>query len=131
MRHGIGENGEPVAGYVGPPEKQVNEGRGQKEETRHSVHEMHHGIEIAEALVPLQPSGKEWIVRTEHLDHPTRPADSLAHVAGKAFGRETGGLRNVDVSSVPPSYLHAQGGVRVFGDRFGCDSADLLQRGTP
>ena len=47
---------------------------------------------------------------------------------GEALGGEAGGLGNVDVGRVPSVHLHAQSGVRVFGDGLDGDAADLVER---
>src|ERR1700678_769707 len=131
MRQRIGHNCDPVTGNIGAPKKEVNEWRGEKQETRNGIEKVRHGVEIAETLMPFEVRRKERIVCPEYLDHATRPANSLAYMAGKALGRQARCLRDVDVGSIPPACLHAERGVRVFRHSFGRDAANFFKSGTP
>ena len=92
---------------------------------------MAHGVEVAKPLRKREPGSKERIVGAQNLDHAARPADALPDMGGEPLGGETGGLRNVDVGGVPAVHLHAQRGVRVFGDGLHGDAADLVERRAP
>ena len=77
----------------------------------------------------MRPRSEERIVGPQNLDHAACPANALADMRGEALGGEAGGLRNVDVGGVPAAHLHAQRGVRIFGDGFLGDAADVVERG--
>ena len=81
--------------------------------------------------MPFESPREERIVCPEDLDHATCPANSLAYMAGEALGCQARCLRNIDVGGIPSACLHAERGVCVFRHRFGCDAANLLQRGAP
>ena len=129
VRQCVGEDGGPEAGNVGVIEEQINERRGEKDEARHRVKKMAHGVEVAEPLGEFEAGRKERIFGAHDLDHAARPADALADVRGEALSGEAGSLRNVDVGRVPAGHLHAQRGVRVFGDGFVGDAADFVESG--
>jgi hypothetical protein len=59
---------------------------------------------------------------------PRCPANALADVRGERLGGQPGGLRNIDIGRVPAQLLHAQGGMRVFGDGLGGDAAGFVER---
>ena len=129
MGKGVGEDGRPVAGNVGAAEDEIDQRRGEEDQARQRVEEVRHRVEVAEALRRLEPGSEERIVGAHDLDHAARPANALADVAAEALGGEAGGLRDVDVGGVPAVHLHAQRGVRVFGDGLDGDAADLVERG--
>jgi hypothetical protein len=127
MRQRVSENRGPVAGHVGVREQQIDQRRGEEDQPRQRVEEVRHGVEVAEALGKAELGGEERIVGAQDLDHAARPADALADVGRKALGSQAGGLRDVDVGRVPAVGLHAQRGVRVFGDGFDGDAADFVE----
>src|SRR3981189_76269 len=88
MREGVGEDGRPVAGNVGVAEDEIDQGRGEKDESRQSVEEVRHRVEVAEALRGAESSGEERIVDAHDLDHAAGPADApLALSAAPSPGR--------------------------------------------
>ena len=50
VRQRVGQDGGPEAGNVGVIQEQINQRRGEKDEARHRVEEMRHGVEVAEPL---------------------------------------------------------------------------------
>ncbi len=124
MGKGVGENGGPVAGDVDAAEEKTDERRGEKDETRKSVEEVRHRVEVAETLREGEAAGEERIVDAHDLNHAASPANALPDVPAETVGGEAGCLRNVDVGGAPALGLHAQRGVRVFGDGFDGDAAD-------
>src|SRR5580704_7836394 len=105
---------------------EIDERRGEEDEARQSVKEVGHRVEVAETLRQRESAYEERVIDAQDLDHTTCPTDALLDVSAEAFGGETCGLRDVDVGSIPAVDLHAERGVRVFGDGFHGDAADLV-----
>ena len=127
VRQGKGHNRRPIAGHVAAGEDQVQQRSGEKDQPRQRIHEVHHGVEVAQPLRQAESAGKQRIVQTQDLRHPPRPAHALTHVAGETLGSQSGSLWNIDIGRVPAVLLHGQRSMRVFCNRLGCDTADFRQ----
>ena len=91
---------------------------------------MHHRIDVTEPLRKLKPFTKQGVIEAEYLHHPARPANTLANMRRKAFGRQARGLRNTHIGGRVAATVQTQGGVGILGHRFHSDTANLIQRGT-
>ena len=92
---------------------------------------MRHRIEIAEPLHRAQALRKQRVLCSHDLNHAACPADPLLYVAAEPLRGKTGRLRDINVGGVPPTDLHPQTGMGVFGHRLHGDAADLIQCGPP
>ena len=80
VREGIDQNGYPVAWNDGAPEQQVGQGRAQKDEARHRIQKVGHGVEVAQPLRKPELTAEQGIVGAQDLDHAAGPANALADV---------------------------------------------------
>ena len=62
-------------------EDEIDERRGEEDETWQSVEEVRHCVEVAKTLRCAQSAGEKRIFGAQDLDHPMRPADALPDVA--------------------------------------------------
>ncbi len=109
-------------------EQQIGERRGQEHDARQAELKVQHGVEVAEALLPLQAASQQRIVDAENLRHAARPASTLHHVQTQTLGRQTGRQRDRQKRRAPAAPLHFQRGMGIFRHRFHREAADLLQR---
>ncbi|VTT25208.1 Uncharacterised protein [Klebsiella pneumoniae] len=68
--------------------QQVGQRRGQEDDARQAELEVQHGVEVAQALLPLQTAAKQRIIHAEDLRHTARPTGTLYDMQTQAFGRE-------------------------------------------
>ena len=130
MRRGIGKNRQRRRIDDVGLEKQVRQGRRQEHDTRQTVEEVHHRIEVAQTLEPLQAAFEQRVVDSEYLRHAACPADALPDMSGQGLGRQPGRLRNIDVGAAPAARVHLQRSMSVLGDGFDGDASDFEQRFT-
>jgi len=69
VRQCVGQNGGPESRKDGVTEEQIDQRGSKKDETRHRVKEMAHGVEVAEALRKGEPGSKKRIVGAQDLNH--------------------------------------------------------------
>ncbi len=131
VRQSVSQNRNPVARHICESEDQINQRRSQKNQTRQRIQKVRHRVEIAKPLRQRQVRRKQRILDPQNLNHPPRPPDALLHMRRQPLRRQSRRLRNIDVRRVPPAYLHAQAGVRVFCNRLCCNSPDLIQSLAP
>ena len=86
---------------------------------------------VAEPLRQGEAAPEERIVAAEDLRHPARPADALSDVGGEGLRLQPRRLRDAEIGRTPAAAMQAKRGVRVLGDGFGGDPADLGEGAAP
>ncbi|MNF92820.1 hypothetical protein D3C84_754760 [compost metagenome] len=109
-------------------QQQERQRRGEEDQPRQPGQEVQHGVGVAQALEQAQALAQQRVVHAEDLHHAAGPANTLTHMGRQAVGGQAGRQRDAHVRRVPAGAVQAQGGVGVFSDGLGGETADVVQR---
>ena len=111
-------------------EKQVGQRRREEHQTRQTIEEMQHGIQVAKPLPKAKAFAKQRVISTKDLCHSPCPANTLADMPRQTLSGQASRLRNSQVSRVIAQAIELQGCMCIFGHRLNGDPTNLFQRPT-
>src|SRR5579871_3109595 len=85
MRERIRQDGDPVARDDRSAKQQEGKRRQQEYKPGNRIHEVHHRVEVAQALRKLQSPAEQRILDAKYLDHPPCPANPLSNMRRKTL----------------------------------------------